>query len=150
MNNGIQHLGITVWALGHRQEQQKGSREFAVACALREAQYGDCSTTLFVQMRAPKTHSEEGKLQDMNWCQDKWLAIPQRGKIDEVKRNPSQCLFLDIFIAGQKADVKSTESVDASCMSASRPQHFNCSPHYCPLNHRAHQGEGMLPLGQGK
>ncbi|XP_064248675.1 matrix metalloproteinase-17 isoform X2 [Passer domesticus] len=87
-------------------------------CLCSEAQYGDCSTTLFVQMPAPKRHSDEGKLKDINWCQDKQLSVPQRGKIDEVKRNTLQCLFLDIFIAGQKADVKSTGSVDASCTSA--------------------------------
>lgn len=96
-------------------------------------------------MPSPKSHSEEEKLRDTNWCQDKWLSVPQRGKSDEVKRNPSQCLFLDIFIAVQKANVQSTGSVDA-CLPPD-PSTFLAAPIAAPEPSHAPRN-GMSPLGQ--
>lgn len=63
----VTHPGIAVRVSGRRQEREKGSGEFDAVCALWGAQYGGCSPVVFVQMPAPKSHSEEGKIRVKNW-----------------------------------------------------------------------------------
>lgn len=48
---------------------RKSSRELGIVCAREGAQNGGCSPVAFVQMLAPESHSEEGKMRDdKNWC----------------------------------------------------------------------------------
>jgi len=103
-----------------------------------------------LRCRLQKNTEKKGKEETRTDAQDKWLSVFQRGEIKrwKLKRNPSWCLFLDIFIVGQNANVKSAVSVGASCMAASGAQHLPQSPHHCHQTIPGTKEPGTSPLGQ--